>query len=114
MCQKKKNPVRSPAHKTRAQNSVCFVCKEWLKKRGIIVGAVLQVRVLNENDITGRCCKTTPQRRSLAAIYWMINHLINRVRDLLEYRLRAIARSVVDYNDLFARSAPLALSREFF
>jgi len=38
----KKDPVRSPAHKTRAENRVCFPGEEWLKKRRVIFGAVLE------------------------------------------------------------------------
>src|SRR5690348_4116216 len=51
--------------------------KDRLEQLWIIAGIVFQIRILNQDDITGRVPESTPQRRALPLIL-LVQHELNR------------------------------------
>src|SRR6185503_19505305 len=57
------------SQKTRAIHHVCAIVQYRLKQLIVILGIVLEIGILNQDDVPASCFKTSPQGCPLAAIF---------------------------------------------
>ena len=93
-------PMRSAAQEPGTKHYISVTFQDRFKKDGILVGVILEVRVLNNDQITRSCMETHSQCCSFPEIAFLQHEFVDPPGRLFSEELsRSIGRSVVHNDD---------------
>ena len=103
------DPMGASALEARAVDHVRLPVDDRLHQQGKLVGVVLQVGILDDDDVARGRLKTGAQRRSFAQVLGVVEHLGDEGGDpVLEDGAGAVGGAVVHHDDLGVTEGRLA------
>src|SRR5256885_10970105 len=93
--------MRTAPHETRTVNNVSLAHDDRLEQERIVLGVVLQICILNNDDLASRRPKSGSKARALALIDLMVKRRVDAISQLfLDHFAGPVRRAIVHQHDL--------------
>ena len=94
------HPMRPAAQEPGTEHNIGMILENRCKKYGVLTRVILQVRILNDDQVAGRCLETRTQSCSLAKVALLQHELMDPPMGLRFKKFpRSIGRSVIHDDD---------------